>query len=271
MAKQVGVPVLAPGGVLAARPLPCAPAHNPLHFIGLISGPPTIVARLFGFFIIFSNFRGRFIMAQIAGSDYLEHLAGMAAFMDWIRQNEKQGLRFSFDGPLVECDPRISRRLAIGIPRARAFGRFPFLAAQAPEALFLRLLRFSRASISPNGRLLRLIAPAMPGDGQQNPDLPALALSLSIDSGEKGAQLARASRLAARSLWFEDAPNGELIPEIGSKDVFWSVPLSRQAESEPLLLPAEEAVAFSLQQWLDNKIESTNSYNSSYIKGPAER
>jgi|SRR5476651_368866 len=210
-------------------------------------------------------------MAQNAESDYLEHLAGLAALMDWIRQNEKQSLRFEFEGPLVRCDARVSRRLAIGIPRTRAFGKYPFLAAQAPEALFLRLLRFSRASVSPDGRWLHLIAPAMRGDGQQNPDLPAVALGLSIDSPEKGAQLARASRIAARSLWFETNESGELIPEVGGKDVFWSLPLARQFESAPLLEAGEEEVAFSLQQWLDQKIESTNSYNSNYILGPTDK
>jgi hypothetical protein len=205
-------------------------------------------------------------MAQEAGSDYLEHLSGLAAFMDWVRQNEKQGLRFEFEGSLVRCDARVSRRLAIGLPRSRVFGRHPFLAVQAPEALFLRLLRFGRATVSADARSLRLLAPALPGDGNRLPDLPALALELSIDSPQKGAELARANRLAARSLWFEEQADGSLEPQVGNRDVFWAIPLARQLAAEPMWREGEDAVAFSLQQWIEQRIEATNVYaNPGYI------
>lgn len=188
------------------------------------------------------------------GKKYLEHMAGIASLMEWMIANEKLGYHFHFDGERLVCDAQVTRRFLIGVPRSKKFGKYPFLAAQRREAVFLRLLNISRCVIREGDPHLHLIVGAVLGDGSQYPDLPPFVLSLAFDHTEKAEVIARSAQLDCRGFWLDD--NGAI--EIGTKAILWNLPLISMPAKATLLDASDHPNGPTFEDLIRLKIEATN-------------
>src|SRR5690606_11366144 len=84
------------------------------------------------------------------------------------------------------------------------YGRHPFLAVQADEAMFFRRIAWSGAWVDVPGLKLVLTTRKVLGDGENVEDIPAMGLSVGFDRERKLELLAAHRRLAVRSLWFDE-------------------------------------------------------------------
>lgn len=188
------------------------------------------------------------------GKQYLEHMAGIANMLEWIIVNEKQGYRFEYEKDRIIFNEQVTRRFLIGIPKNKKFGKFPFIAAQKREAVFLRLLNITRVVIRNNDPQLHLVVSGIRGDGENYPDLPPFILSLCFDHPDKGAIISQAQSLDCRGFWIDDAGN----MEIGTKAVLWSKPLFSLPAATVLLDEIDHTDGPSFEDLIRMKIEATN-------------
>ena len=188
------------------------------------------------------------------GTQYLEHMAGIANFLEWMIINEKNGHRFTYEATRVILDEQITRRFLVGIPKHKKNGKFPFLAAQKREAVFLRLLNITRVIVRNNDSHLHLVISGMQGDNENFPDLPPFVISLRFDNKEKGQIISQATSLDCRGFWIDD--NNSV--EIGTKAVLWTKPLLFLDEKAELLSDVDITNGPSFEDLVRMKIDATN-------------
>lgn len=185
---------------------------------------------------------------------YLEHLAGMAALIEWLADGKKRGIDFSVSDEMIHMPERATNRFCLGIPKSKRWGKHPFFAVQKREALFFKLLKFNRAVIQRNKKNLILITSAIKGDGVNYPDIPPFAISMAFDSHEKAALIGNAGNIQCKGCWFNEA--GTL--EIATKAIFWTIPVMVADPSAPLISAADKSDGPSLAELVRMKIESTS-------------
>ena len=191
------------------------------------------------------------------GKQYLEHMAGIANFLEWMIINEKSGYSFSYEPTRVILDEQVTRRFLVGIPKNKKNGKFPFLAAQKREAVFLRLLNITRVIIRKNDPHLHLVISGVQGDAENYPDLPPFIISMCFDNPEKGQIISQARSLDCRGFWIDD--NNSI--EIGAKAVLWTKPLLFLDESAALLDEVDITEGPSFEDLIRMKIDATNVLN----------
>ena len=188
------------------------------------------------------------------GKQYLEHMAGIANLLEWIIVNERLGYSFEYEPDRVVLDEQVTRRFLIGVPKNKRFGKFPFIAAQKREAVFLRLLNITRAIVRESDAHLHLVVSGVQGDGENYPDLPPFILSLGFDHPDKGSIIAQASNLDCRGFWIDE--DGTI--EVGTKAVLWNKPLLHLPAGVALLDEIDHTDGPSFADIIRMKIDATN-------------
>lgn len=181
-------------------------------------------------------------------------MAGIANLLEWIIVNERLGFEFSYENDRLILNEQITRRFLVGIPKNKKFGKFPFIAAQKREAVFLRLLNITRAIVREQEQQLHLVVSGLSGDGQNYPDLPPFIISLGFDHPDKGAIISQACNLDCRGFWIDD--NGTV--EIGTKAILWTKPLVSLPAGTQLLADIDQTDGPSFSDLIRMKIDATN-------------
>lgn len=188
------------------------------------------------------------------GTQYLEHMAGIANLLEWIIVNERLGYEFRYEADRIIFDEQVTRRFLIGVPKNKKFGKHPFLAAQKREAVFLRLLNITRAIVREDDPHLHLVISGVQGDGENYSDLPPFVISMAFDHPEKASIIAAGGSLDCRGFWIDD--NG--AAEVGTKAVLWNKPLLAMPADLPLIDEVDHTSGPSFEDIIRMKIDATN-------------
>lgn len=184
---------------------------------------------------------------------YLRHTAGITALLGWLTRWDRFPDAYTQEGASVTLGDFPSRRFALGVPKKRSFGRFPFLALQRDEADWMGSIVWDRAVIQAGSRRLTLVAQRCAGDGSNVPDLPGFSISLNVDLVDKLEILALSPRLEARGLWFEDGES-----RVANGVPLWSIPLRTVAENEPVMAPDETAAERTFRDLVREQLGRTS-------------
>ena len=184
---------------------------------------------------------------------YLKHAAGIAALIEWMKQNRRLGYEFSHSAHSVACCANVARRFLIGTPVNKKFGKNPFFAIQRPEASFLSLLAVSKVAFVQDKPALHIVCPMVRGDDKEYPDLPAFFIEFAFNSIDKAEVFQKAKNIHCCPFWFDDGKTS-----IALKDKIWTAPVAWLAPSEPILTDKELRSAVDFKELMRRKIDSTN-------------
>ena len=186
-------------------------------------------------------------------SQYIKHVAGIAALMDWMEINRKKGYEFVHDTDGVIFSVQTSSRFLVGTPPNKKFSKHPFFAVQRPESYFLGLLHFTRALIREDEAALYLFCPIIRGDQFEYPDIPPFYIQINFNHLDKVKALSQAQHLDCCRFWFD---NQQI--QVALKDHLWSIPLVKMAQNEPIISDSEKRGAIDFKELMKQKISATN-------------
>lgn len=175
------------------------------------------------------------------------------SLLGWLTRWDRFPDAYVQSGAAVVLGEFPSRRFALGVPKKRSFGRFPFLALQSDEADWMGSIVWDRAVVQEGSRRLTLVAQRCTGDGQNVPDLPGFSVSLTFDLTDKVEILTLSPRLEARGLWFEDGES-----RVANGLPLWSLPLRSIPANQPVMSEDEVAAERSFRDLVREQLSRTS-------------
>lgn len=195
---------------------------------------------------------------------YVNHSLGIMELFQWLAQYDKQKGLYKLGDSCIMLNEVISRSFFLGMPRKRAFGRLPFLSVQPKEKSWLNKIQWSRVILNLDECRLYMIAERQNGNGDDLPDIPAVAFSIIFDLRSKLETIVKFKDLDVRGVWFDEESN----IQVGNGAPITTVPIFIQDSSEPLFTKEELAELRSEEALFHEKLASLGWGNNSEIETP---
>jgi len=116
---------------------------------------------------------------------YIEHCAGLYSFLAWIENETKNGIPYEILHDVIYLDPLISRNFSLGISNGKKSNNQPFFAIQPSETEWFYLIKWNKVVLRENDNYIYFISNSIFGDQEEQPDIPAFAIALYVDTKEK--------------------------------------------------------------------------------------
>ncbi|NCQ52307.1 hypothetical protein GW796_10580 [archaeon] len=163
---------------------------------------------------------------------YIEHCAGLYSFLAWIENETKNGIPYEILHDVIYLDPLISRNFSLGISNGKKSNNQPFFAIQPSETEWFYLIKWNKVVLRENDNYIYFISNSIFGDQEEQPDIPAFAIALYVDTKEKLDILSALSTLVGREYYQDDAK----IVHINFHKKLFTLPLEKYIKNQAIII-----------------------------------